>query len=255
MSRIGDLGRTLEVGILRLRVLGMRGWRLLLRWVRAGLRLGCGLGLLVLVLPPLQVMLLQWVDPPLTLTMVSRSLDHWEQDGTLTWPERNWVAIEEVPPHVVQALIAAEDAKFFTHAGFDLEAIEHAWSQVQEGGSLRGGSTLSQQLAKNVFLWQQRSWLRKGAEAYYTLWLELIISKRRILEVYLNVAELGPMTFGVEAGARHWFGCATSELSRSQAALLVSLLPAPRTWTPQTTRVQRKAGRLGAAAVELPADW
>ena len=210
--------------------------------------------LLVLVLPPLQCALLRWVDPPVTETMLVRTLSRGWHTGVWSRPAYQWTDWADLPRHLPASAISSEDRGFFAHRGFDLVAIRRAWHrhQTRPEAKLVGGSTISQQVARNVFLWQHRSWLRKGLEAYYTLWMELLVPKQRILEVYLNIAELGPMVFGVEAAAHHWFGKPARRLSRGEGALLVAMLPAPNSWTPRTPHVQRRAAWIQRAGVRLP---
>jgi len=129
------------------------------------------------------------------------------------------------------AVIAAEDQRFGQHHGFDLEAIEKAIEHNEKGGKVRGASTISQQTAKNVFLWPARSWVRKGLEVWFTLLIELVWGKERILEVYQNIAEFGPGIYGAEAAAQQFFGKSAQKLSRSEAALLAAVLPSPRRYS------------------------
>jgi monofunctional biosynthetic peptidoglycan transglycosylase len=136
--------------------------------------------------------------------------------------------MERIAPVAALAMVAAEDQRFPAHGGFDFAAIRAAIEQRLRGEPLRGASTISQQVAKNLFLWNRRSWLRKGLEAWFTLWLELLWSKRRILEVYLNIAEMGAGVYGVEAASRRFFGISAQELAPAQAALLAAVLPNPR---------------------------
>lgn len=138
--------------------------------------------------------------------------------------ERQWVALDSLPEHVALSAVAAEDAKFCRHWGFDFAAIRAAL----EDGARRGGSTISQQTAKNVFLWQERSWIRKGMEAGFTMLIEAMWGKRRIIEIYLNVAEFDTGVFGIEAAARHHFGVTAAQLSPAQAARLMAVLPDPQ---------------------------
>jgi monofunctional biosynthetic peptidoglycan transglycosylase len=138
------------------------------------------------------------------------------------------VPITRISPHAALAVVAAEDQKFPQHHGFDIAAIRDAVHSNASGGRLRGASTLTQQVARNLFLWQGRSYLRKGLEAWFTLLLEVLWSKERILEVYLNIAETGKQTFGVEAAAWRFFQRPASALSREQAALIAAVLPSPR---------------------------
>lgn len=139
-----------------------------------------------------------------------------------------WMPMSHISPHVAAAVIASEDQFFTQHWGFDLNAI----GQVLEGGEKRGASTVSQQVAKNLFLWPERSWLRKGLEAYFTIWIELLWDKRRIMEVYLNTAQFGPCTFGVVAAARYYFGKQASALLPFESALLATVLPNPYQMNP-----------------------
>jgi monofunctional biosynthetic peptidoglycan transglycosylase len=169
------------------------------------------------------VVLWRFADPPLTLLMLQRWMAAPEGERL----HHQWVGLEAVSPHFLLAVVAAEDQKFPYHGGFDFESIAQAVEDAQRGKPLRGASTLSQQVAKNVFLWPGRSWLRKGLEAYYTVLIEVLWGKRRILEAYVNLAELGPLTFGAEAASRRWFGVPASRLTRRQAALLAAVLPNP----------------------------
>jgi monofunctional biosynthetic peptidoglycan transglycosylase len=156
----------------------------------------------------------------------------------LTWPmardaiagkhiERKWVPLSRISPAVPRAAIGAEDARFCEHRGFDFEAMEAAAAKNAAGKKLRGGSTISQQTAKNAFLWPGRSYVRKGLEAYFTVLIEAIWGKKRIMEVYLNIAEMGPGIYGVEAAAQHYFGVSAAKLSNAQAARIAAILPQP----------------------------
>jgi monofunctional biosynthetic peptidoglycan transglycosylase len=138
-----------------------------------------------------------------------------------------WIAWRDIAPPMRLAVVAAEDQKFPAHRGFDLESIAEAVEDAAGGGRLRGASTISQQVARNLFLWQGRSWVRKGLEAYFTVLLELLWSKRRILEVYLNIVEFGERTYGVGAASRVFFGRPPGRLTASEAALLAAVLPNP----------------------------
>ncbi len=180
--------------------------------------LGRALGALLALfcLPALVLLPLRWVDPPTTSYMLQSP----------TQPLRHaWVEPSRLGPWLPLAAVASEDQKFPRHPGFDLEAIEEALAD----GAGRGASTISQQTAKNLFLWPG-GWLRKGIEAWITLWLEWLWPKGRILQVYLNIAEFGPGIYGAQAAARAHFGRDAASLSRHQAARLVAVLPAPRSW-------------------------
>lgn len=141
---------------------------------------------------------------------------------------RNWVPLEDISPNLIRSVIASEDAAFCSHAGFDFRSMEAAWKDAERGRRLRGASTISQQTAKNVFLWSGRSWVRKGLEAWFTFLIETLWPKRRIIEVYLNVIEWGPGVFGADAAARNWFGKPASSLTRLEAARLAAILPNPK---------------------------
>jgi monofunctional biosynthetic peptidoglycan transglycosylase len=200
------------------------------------------LGLWVVSLVP--VLAWRFANPPLTLLMAQR----WLAAPAGTRLEHQWVDLETVSRWFPLAVVAAEDQKFPRHLGFDLDSIAGALRDARHGKRLRGASTLTQQVAKNVFLWPGRSWLRKGLEAYYTVLIELLWGKRRILEVYVNLAEMGPYVFGVEAASHHWFGHSAQTLSRERAAILAALLPNPlqRSATAPGPRLrQRQAWVLG----------
>jgi monofunctional biosynthetic peptidoglycan transglycosylase len=144
-----------------------------------------------------------------------------------------WRSLSEISPFLQRAVIAAEDQRFLSHHGVDWKEIEHALDEYQHEGRLRGASTITMQVARNVFLWQGYSWVRKGLEVYYTALIELVWPKWRIMEVYLNVVELGPGIFGAEAAARRYFGHSSASLTKPQAALLAAVLPNPHRWSPQ----------------------
>lgn len=204
-------------------------------------------------LPASQCLLLNAMNPWWTQTMVGASWDHWRETGTIAAPVYHPVPIRTLPAHVGRAAVISEDQRFYAHHGFDTEAIAEAWEAYrahEPGQPLRGGSTISQQVARNVFLWQGRTWVRKGIEAWYTVWLELLVPKDRILELYLNVAEMGPQTFGVEAAARRWYGKPAAELSAAEAAAIISLLPLPTRRTPASPVVQRHARWILAQSVK-----
>lgn len=175
-------------------------------------------GLLLSVLP---VLALRWLDPPFTAMML-------EQPGRLGDLEHAWVDRTRISAAAARAVIASEDQRFFDHHGLDFVSIERALDDYQSGDDLRGASTITQQVAKNVFLWGGRSFVRKALEAYFALLLEALLPKQRILEIYLNVAELGPNVFGVESAAQRYFRTSAAKLTASQAALLAAVLPNPR---------------------------
>ncbi len=168
---------------------------------------------------------LRWLAPPGSAFM---ALDALGVIGDRTTVAHRWTPWEAISPHVALAVIAAEDQRFLSHRGFDLDAIADAIERYQAGGRLRGASTISQQVAKNLFLWPGRSYVRKGLEAYLTVLIEALLPKRRILEIHLNVAELGPGVYGVGAASRRFFGKRPDALGADEAALLAAVLPSPR---------------------------
>jgi monofunctional biosynthetic peptidoglycan transglycosylase len=170
----------------------------------------------------LWVLLYRFVNPPITFTMIGDKLQGRNLD-------RDWMPIERIDRNMVRAAISAEDSKFCSHWGFDQDAIAAAMKRNAEGGSIiRGGSTISQQTAKNAFLWQGGGFFRKGLEAWFTLLIENVWGKRRIMEVYLNLAETGIGTYGVDAGAERYYGHDASRMSRVEAARIAAVLPLPK---------------------------
>ncbi len=169
----------------------------------------------------LWVLAYRFVPPPITATMLG---DLFSGRGAT----RDWMSIDEIDRDMVRAAIGAEDSKFCSHNGFDVEAIEDAMKRNASGGRIRGGSTISQQTAKNAFLWQSGGYFRKGLEAWFTLLIENLWSKRRIMEVYLNLAETGIGTYGVNAGAQRYFDHDASAMSRTEAARIAAVLPLPK---------------------------
>jgi monofunctional biosynthetic peptidoglycan transglycosylase len=181
--------------------------------------------LILFILQLFYIFLLKWVDPPVTLTQ----LGSWISGNGL---RRDYVDMEKISPNARLAMICAEDQLFPDHSGFDWRSIQKAMEYNQKKPNrIKGASTISQQVAKNVFLWQGRSWFRKGLEAYFTFMIELIWGKKRILEVYLNVTEMGPGIFGIEKAAQVYFNRPASKLTRQQAAMIASCMPNPRKYT------------------------
>ena len=186
------------------------------------------------------VLLFKFVPPPLTATMVMNG------DGIT----KDWESLSNIDRNLVRAAIAGEDSKYCAHNGFDTEAIEKAIKRNAQGGRIRGGSTISQQTAKNVFLWQGGGYIRKGFEAWFTFLIENIWGKRRIMEVYLNVAETGIGTYGAEAGAQRYFDKSAARLSVSEAARMAAALPLPQKRSvTNPTGFTRKYGNIIAARI------
>jgi len=190
-----------------------------------------GLTILALwVLSILWVVILKWV-PVLYTPLMFRRFAEAAVEGREIHFERQWVSLENVSSKYIAACFAAEDNLFATHHGFSERAIKAAWEHNKKGGKLRGGSTISQQTAKNVFTFGTRTWVRKGIETYYTVLIELIWGKERIMEVYCNIAELGDGIYGVEAASQHYFHRSAKRIYSSQAALMVAALPSPRRYS------------------------
>ncbi len=189
------------------------------------------LPLLWLAASVLQVAVLRFVDPPTSAFMLARQGEAWRQGDWGFRVAHDWRDLAQISPHLPLAVIAAEDQHFATHPGFDLEAIEKAMDHNARGKRVRGASTISQQVAKNLFLWQGRSWLRKGLEAWYTVLIEAMWPKTRILEVYVNVAEFGDGIYGAQAAARSYWDKDASALTAAQSARLAAVLPAPRRYS------------------------
>ena len=199
---------------------------------------------LVLVAGPVAVVIAYRIlPPPITFLMVERL---FEGKGL----DHRWRSLAQMSPALPRAAIAAEDARFCQHHGFDFDAMQKALAHDEKRpGRLRGGSTISQQTAKNVFLWPQRSWVRKGFEAYFTVLIETVWGKRRIMEVYLNTVEMGPGLYGVEAASQRYFGVSAKALDPAQAARLIAILPSPLKWqaVDPGPYVRRRSGRIDAA--------
>ena len=170
----------------------------------------------------------RFVPVPVTPLMIQRYFEM--EDGKI---DKDWKSLEEISDNMPLAIVTAEDQKFEEHYGFDLEAIEKAvkYNEKHKGKKVKGASTISQQTAKNVFLWPGRSWVRKGLEVYFTFLIELFWSKERIMEVYLNVIEMGPGVYGTEAAAQHYFNKSAAKLTRSEAASIAAILPNPIRWS------------------------
>ena len=211
------------------------------RWA---LRIGAGFFALSIGL----TVIYQSLPPPVTILMIDGLI---EGRGI----HKDWTSIERISPDLIRSVIAAEDAHFCEHHGFDWTSIQAAWNKIEAGSSrLRGGSTISNQTAKNVFLWPGRNWIRKGLEAYFTLLIEFVWGKQRIMEVYLNVIEFGPGVYGAEAASQRFFKKSAAELSRYQAALLASVLPNPDEWNAANPGpyVKKRANTIMTRALDAP---
>lgn len=201
------------------------------------------------------VILLRFIPVYFTPLMAIRVVENLF-DGKENHFRRDWVSIEKISPYMPQAVIASEDNLFMDHFGFDFKGIQKAMvhNERKKGKRIHGGSTITQQTAKNVFLNQSRSYIRKGLEAYFTLLIEICWSKERIMEVYLNVIEMGDGIYGVEAASRKYFGKPASELSKSEAALIAVCLPNPRKYSPENPSpyINRRKNKVKSLMNKLP---
>ena len=195
--------------------------------------------LALFILSIITTILYRFVPVPVTPLMVQRYFEM--EEGKI---DKDWKSLEEISPSLPLAVVTSEDQKFEDHYGFDLEAIEKAvkYNEKHKGKKVKGASTISQQTAKNVFLWPGRSWIRKGFEVYFTFMIELFWSKERIMEVYLNVIEMGPGVYGAEAAAQYYFHKPAAKLTRSESAAIAAILPNPIRWSASkpTAYIQRK---------------
>lgn len=169
----------------------------------------------------------RFINPPLTILMVRRSIEQSFSDKRDFRFKKDWVDLDEISPNMVRAVVSTEDNLFYRHNGFDWKAIERAIDHNKVSKRKRGASTISQQTAKNVFLWPGRDWVRKGLETYYTVLIEFFWSKDRIMEVYLNVIEFGDGIYGIEAASKHYYGKSAKRLNYTEAKKLARLLPSP----------------------------
>ena len=192
----------------------------------------------------LSVLSMRWVSPPTTSFMLQHNFSTWLNDKKNFKIRYQWVDLNKISIHAPIAVVAAEDQKFPVHWGFDRESIEEAWIERANGIRVRGASTISMQTARTVFLWPSRSLGRKITEAYFTLLIEALWSKERIMEVYLNTVDWGPHVLGIEAASRNYYKRSSASLTRSQSALLAAVLPNPHKWSPVKPNayvLQRKA--------------
>lgn len=195
-------------------------WTKLIRWVGFLFLWFFGISLFF-------VFLFKFVPVPITPLMITRAIEN-KLDGKEMICSHDWVSIEFIAPSMQKAVIASEDGTFLTHCGFDFDAIQKAMKSNEKGRKIKGGSTISQQTSKNVFLWQGRSYFRKGLEAYFTVMIELVWGKKRIMEVYLNSIEMGNGVYGVQAASQYWYKKNASELTNNEAAGIAAILPNPR---------------------------
>ncbi len=198
------------------------------------------LSLLWFILTLSLVLSLRWFDPPTTAFMLQR---HYSSELEPIRLQQEWREMAQISPHLALSVIASEDQKFADHWGFDVKAIQQVIKDRKAGNKTRGASTISQQLAKNLFLWSDRSWVRKGLEVYFTAAIEVLIPKQRILELYLNVVEFGDGIYGAEAAAQSIFAVSAESLNANQSALLAARLPAPKSYAirPPSDHMRQRA--------------
>lgn len=191
------------------------------------------------------VILFKFVPVPFTPLMAVRAMEQKEAGKEMTC-SHDWVSLDEISPNLQKAVIASEDGTFLSHNGFDFTAMQKAFKNNSKGKKLKGGSTISQQTAKNVFLWQGRSYLRKALEAYFTVLIEIFWGKERIMEVYLNSIEMGDGVYGVEAASEHWYKKSASSVSKREAAGIAAILPNPRKFkaSNSSSYIERRKGRI-----------
>ena len=199
---------------------------------------------IIIVMPVVLLPVYSAVNPPITTVMIAKRI----AGASII---KAWRRIEAISPHLVRAVIVAEDARFCAHSGIDWQQVEEVLLDAEDGGPLRGASTITMQTVKNLFLWSGRSWLRKGLEVPLALYADMVLSKRRIMEIYLNIAEWDKGVYGAEAAARHYFGVSAARLSAAQAARMAASLPAPRLRDP--ARPSRTTGRLASLYVRRAA--
>ncbi|NNT71252.1 monofunctional biosynthetic peptidoglycan transglycosylase [Flavobacterium sp. IMCC34852] len=208
------------------------------RWLKKAMLWFLGLSILT-------VIIFKWVPIPITPLMITRAIEN-KIDGNDAVLSHDWVSLDQISPNLQKAVIASEDGNFLKHHGFDFAAMQKAFKNNQKGKRLKGGSTISQQTAKNVFLWQGRSYLRKGLEAYFTVLIELIWGKERIMEVYLNSIEMGNGVYGAQEAARVWYRTSAANLTKREAAGIAAILPNPRKYkaSNSSSYIERRKDRI-----------
>lgn len=197
--------------------------------------------LLFVILSITSVVVYKWVLVPITPLMVIRCIEQ-KSEGKEIMMKHNWVSLQKISPQLQLAVVCSEDQNYLKHSGFDFGAIQKALKENERGKRVRGGSTITQQTAKNVFLWQGRSYLRKGLEAWFTLLIEFFWNKERIMEVYLNSIEMGNGIYGAEAASQFWFKKSASNLSKDEAAAIAAILPSPLNYkaNPANNYIQKR---------------
>lgn len=187
------------------------------------------------------VIVFKWVSVPATPLMFIRSIQQKQQDKEIVW-KHDWVTLDKISKNLQLAVICSEDQNFLSHKGFDFKAIEKAIENNKKRSKIKGGSTITQQTAKNVFLWPNRSWFRKGLETYFTFLIEVFWDKERIMEVYLNSIEMGNGVYGAEAASQYWFNKSAAKLSKNEACAIAAILPNPLKYiaNPSTSYIESR---------------
>lgn len=216
---------------------------------------------ILLAIPPLQILLAKFRNPPGSPMQWQRKIEFRAEGKKIESRPIEWVPLDRIPVEFIHYVWSSEDQGFFKHDGFDLAEMKKAVAEAKKSGkSVRGSSTITMQCARSVFLWQGRSWLRKGIEAYYTVWMELLLSKQRILELYLNHIELGPGIYGIGAASEKYFDRQPEKLTPRQMIALAAILPNPLKWSPvnpdetvrkKIRRIERLSGRAPFPEKEL----
>ena len=187
----------------------------------------------LLLVPPIEVALVRFINPPRTRPMLIHRASTTLLERTKAPLLYHWIDLPQIPEMFLKHLWISEDQRFFQHDGFDFKEMDLAMKKAERTGKpVRGASTITNQCARSIFLWQGRSWIRKGLESYYTIWMELLLPKRRIMELYANVIEMGRGIYGIEAASQHYFGVSARGLTREQSAMLAAVLPNPKRWDP-----------------------
>jgi monofunctional biosynthetic peptidoglycan transglycosylase len=188
----------------------------------------------LLLIPAIQVAGVRFINPPMTLPMLIDQGSAMFSSAPNHPLRYRWIDLPQIPEMFLEHLWISEDQRFFQHEGFDWKEMDLAVKEAERKGKpVRGASTITNQCARSIFLWQGRSWIRKGLESYYTIWMEMLLPKRRILELYANVIEMGRGIYGVEAASQHYFGVNARGLTREQSAMLAAVLPNPKGWDPR----------------------
>jgi monofunctional biosynthetic peptidoglycan transglycosylase len=210
----------------------------------------------LLLIPPFEVAVVRFVNPPRSRPMQIDMVAAMFSSGPKRRLLYRWVDLPEIPEMFLKHLWISEDQRFFQHDGFDWKELDAAMKEAERKGKpVRGVSTITMQCARSIFLWQGRSWIRKGLEAYYTFWMELLLPKRRILELYANVIEMGRGIYGVEAASQHYFGVNARGLTREQSAMLAAVLPNPKGWDPTRPRTTLRRRQRRILVREQSADF